>query len=333
MKPHKNEANEKSSATSSPIRTVDQLNQQARDLRHADTRRAPALSRQARDLASENDYQLGLAHSIHLIALCHFILADLSDVLTSAYQALTLFQSLDDRRGEATTLNLIALYYERRNQYKEAIHYLLKSLKIRRAIGDRQGKPGRILTRRNKYHDAREHLHRSLTLIRTIGNRHDEGLTLFELGLFHQHFREYNQADTRFGESPAIMQQTRDRFTESDILLAIGTNLLLQELFSDAVTFLQRALVIADALKSDKKPAAIHERLAEIFEKQEDHKGALQHFRAYNEALKQVHNQESERRIRTILMRPEIEKAQQEAGGSALTQRSTGSCTDESAAG
>jgi len=53
--------------------------------------------------------------------------------------ALRLYQNIDDKKGEATTLSNIGLVYSDINKKLKAIRYLLESFNIRRKIGDQTG--------------------------------------------------------------------------------------------------------------------------------------------------------------------------------------------------
>ncbi|MDT9278141.1 MAG: tetratricopeptide repeat protein, partial [Limnospira sp. PMC 737.11] len=54
-------------------------------------------------------------------------------------QALPLSRAVEDRRGEARTLNNIGLVYSDLGEKQTALDYLNQALPLRRAVGDRGG--------------------------------------------------------------------------------------------------------------------------------------------------------------------------------------------------
>jgi tetratricopeptide (TPR) repeat protein len=54
-------------------------------------------------------------------------------------EALPLYRMVNDRRGEATTLNNIGFVYDDLGEKQKALDYYNQALPIRRAVGDRRG--------------------------------------------------------------------------------------------------------------------------------------------------------------------------------------------------
>ena len=64
---------------------------------------------------------------------------DMEKALQKFEQALSIWQRVGEKKGEAACLNNIGLVYKSWGQYAKALEYYEKSLEIRRKIGDVKG--------------------------------------------------------------------------------------------------------------------------------------------------------------------------------------------------
>lgn len=230
---------------------IDELITQAHDLRHSDTRLALELCLQAREFSLKIDYQLGYANSLYRIGLCEYILGRQENVLTITQQAISLFQSLGDQRGEADAYNLIGNIYDRRGDYNAAIEYHHKSLSIRRSIGDKDGEAGSLnnigiaYTQLAQFSDAFEYLLNSLNAGETIPST--ASYALYNIAQIFMQIDHFEKAQEYYHQSLELNQGTNDRALESTILADLGRVHALLKDNEAAIRHLDRSLQIAQS--------------------------------------------------------------------------------------
>jgi diguanylate cyclase (GGDEF)-like protein len=228
---------------------IDELIQRAHDMRHLDTRQSLELCLKAKELSLKIDYQLGYANSLYRTGLCQYMLGIQENVTATTQQAISLFQSLGDDRGEADAYNLIGNIYDRKGQYNEAIEYHHKSLVIRRRIGDRNGEAGSLnnigiaYTQMAQFSDAFEYLQNSLDAAGALPSA--ASYALYNIAQIFTQINDLGKAQDYYRQSLELNQKTNDRALESTILADLGKVHALLKNHSDALGYLERSLEIA----------------------------------------------------------------------------------------
>src|SRR4051812_28311366 len=78
---------------------IDQLNEQAWDIRVNDSTKAFELSSESVELARSINYTKGLAEGLRSLGFCYVRLAKNDEALSILNESLALFESLDDIKG------------------------------------------------------------------------------------------------------------------------------------------------------------------------------------------------------------------------------------------
>ncbi|MGM0494725.1 MAG: tetratricopeptide repeat protein [Armatimonadota bacterium] len=133
-------------------------------------------------------------------------------------------RELEDRRGEAQTLNNMATVRQVQGHYDEALNLHEHSLTIFRQLGDRRGEGGTLHNIASVHlllgdcSKALQLFGEALTALRETADRHGEGLVLG--GMAHVHFREgrYERAMELYEESLAIFRELGDRLGEAQTM-------------------------------------------------------------------------------------------------------------------
>jgi len=232
------------------IQAIDDLIQQARSLRLENTRLALQLSQQARDMALQIDYQRGLAYSLYLGCLCHFILADEQGLLEKSFQALSLFEGLQDKRGVAEMYNLLALIYERQDKFKEALEYHHVGLQIRRQIGDLAGQSASInniaLVYRSQenYAKALEYLIEAFQMAEASADPRRQAYALANIAGVYVDTGEFTLGLAYAQRGLEMNRQTNDRALDSTLLTLLSK---ISDKFGEyeaAIDYLNRSLEV-----------------------------------------------------------------------------------------
>jgi diguanylate cyclase (GGDEF)-like protein len=230
---------------------IDDLLQQAHNLRLDNTRLALQISQQAGTLALQIDYQKGLAYCLYLNCLCHFILADENSLLEKAFQALSLFEGLQDQHGAAKAHNLLALIYERQDQLEKAVDAYRMCLIIRRNLGDRAGQSAVLnniaLVHRSQENDAQalEYLFEAYKLAEASEDPETQAYALANIAEVYQDTGEYTRAMSYAQRALQLNIQVNDRALESTLLTLIGKLSYQFGQHDEAVAYLRRSLNVS----------------------------------------------------------------------------------------
>lgn len=111
---------------------IDLLNQLAWEIGLTQTKRAKELCEKALQLSEKIEYDQGQAYGLRNIAYCQFIASELENALENIRTALDKFKELEDRSGEASALDIMALVYWRLGCYDIAFQYAFDGLNLHR---------------------------------------------------------------------------------------------------------------------------------------------------------------------------------------------------------
>jgi diguanylate cyclase (GGDEF)-like protein len=217
------------SYTFSSSNEIDEIIQQAYQLRLNDSRRALELSEHARQLALQADYQKGLAYSLYLACVCRISLGDVDDLLAHAYQALSLMEGLQDMAGSAKMYNLLGLIYRRQNQPAAALEMLNKALDLRRELDDVMGQTASLNNIANFYRSieqpaqALECLFEALRLQERTNDPETGAYVLNTIAHIYFDTGEYERALEYAQRGLVLNRHTHDRALDSTLLTLLST--------------------------------------------------------------------------------------------------------------
>src|SRR5262245_3812050 len=100
---------------------IDLLNQQAWDVRVSDTTRAYDLSKEALTLARDINYTKGLAEGLRTFGFTHIRLSKNNEALQYSQEAMRLFESMNDLRGQGTIYEYYGIIYRSLGNYKASL--------------------------------------------------------------------------------------------------------------------------------------------------------------------------------------------------------------------
>lgn len=239
-----------------------------------------------------------------------------ADALKYLFMSLELAEAQADARATAYALANIGSVLAELDDSARAVEYHLRALTLARQTPDRSLEAstltslGRLLARGGHAAEALGHLERALALSRQGGHLLDTGLALLGLGLAHQQAQAYDRAEHLLLEALTLIRRGRHRTAEADALMALGRNRWLRGADEAAISLLTQALGLTAALRTDHIAGKLHELLSQIHEQQGRVAQALHHVREYLACQQRIHGRETQRRVRVLLGRAELERAQ-----------------------
>ncbi|MGC1196887.1 MAG: CHAT domain-containing protein, partial [Geitlerinemataceae cyanobacterium] len=165
---------------------------------------------------------------------------------------------VNQRTGEAITLNNLGEIYRWQGNYREALNYFDRALTIARDIGNSieeaiaLGNLGTIDRLQGNYTQALSYYEQSLAIAKEIGDpaehelrlRMGEATTLNNIGEIYRLQENYDQALNYYDRSLAIAREITDRTREAIVLNNLGEIYQLQGSYSQALDYYQQSLAI-----------------------------------------------------------------------------------------
>jgi tetratricopeptide (TPR) repeat protein/predicted Ser/Thr protein kinase len=154
---------------------------------------------------------------------------DLDNALEELDKALSFYQNIGNREGEAGVLNAIGVVHKRRNEFEQATARFEASIKIKEELGDKRGVAaslgnlGSVYDLMGRREEALEVLERSLEIKREIGDKRGISTALNKIGLVYQSYGKYEEALTYYERSYETRKELGDKDLMASSLSDMGT--------------------------------------------------------------------------------------------------------------
>jgi CHAT domain-containing protein len=172
------------------------------------------------------------------------------EALQSFQQALTIYREIKERKGEALSLNYIAIVKRTLGDNIESLEFYKQALYIFREIDDRLNEGtvlnniGIVHENLGKYPQALKFYQQALTIRKQVGDQTGEAFTLTNLGLINTSLGQYSQAEKFFKESLDIFRKIGDQRREALTLNAMGVYYRTIDQYPKALESYEQALNI-----------------------------------------------------------------------------------------
>ncbi len=293
------------------IAGIDTLNQDAWELRTSEPEKASELAKKALSKSQRLNYTKGIAECRRTIAM----LAFRSDVYAVAYEnallSAKLFQEIGDIQNEAIVLNILGGIYNYLGDHKHRLEANLRSLQLRRKVGDRMD----ILTSMNNTGDTYIKLgdyDRALSLfyecLDIVGDERDKirAIVLCNIG-------EIKMLQGEYPEAIEILEESLDISREIDYtqivivdLLMLGNINIINSEPKAAISQLQEALEIAVSIQSHRDISEAHDLLSRAWQNLDKPETALEHFKKFFHHKNLVINEEKLTELKNIQFKNEL---------------------------
>ncbi len=203
-------------------------------------------------------------------------------------EALKLWEQVDDKSWEATTLNNIGRVYDDLGEKQLALKYYNQTLLIDRAVANRRGEAttlnniGSVYNSLGEKQQALKYYNQALPTLRAVGDGGREATTLNNIGLVYDDLGEKQEALKYYNQALPIFRAVGDRKGEATTLSNIGSvyNSLGEK--QEALKYYNQALPILRAVGDRGREAAILNNIGSVYNSLGENQEALKY---YNQAL------------------------------------------------
>ena len=280
---------------------------------------AMARSNEALRLFEKLGGLTGQASALNTIGNVYFRLSDYPSALEVHFKSAKISEDIDDRRGLAYALNNIGNVYFGLSDYGNALASYTRSLMLSEELCDKASLPSLLNNIGNVYQkledspNAINSYRRSLEASAGIADRASESAALSNLGFVHGSLGDFDSALDCYFKSLAVSAELSDHYVESTTLAQIGILYTKNGRAGKALVYLRRALSLAEGIGSKEWVYESHRALADAYEMTHDLAGALKHQKLFNQVKEEVFNSETENRVKELVVKFEVEKAEREA--------------------
>jgi len=260
----------------------------------------------------------GEGYSLNALGNVSYHLGDYGQALDYYQASLKLREEIGDRVGVAYCLNNVGNIHGQMGESQLALEYMLQALAIKEGT-DPQAAGISMLNVGSAYADlgdderALEYMRRAAVRLRETGGRDAEATCLRDIGRIHERRGHVVRALECYRASLETTRELGARVFEAETLIRLGALRVRMGEVDEGLADLHAALETASELGARPQVYEAHQALYEVYEARGELAQAMHHFRAYHAAWREVFNAETNARIKSVLVRAEVQQAQREA--------------------
>lgn len=253
------------------------------------------------------------------LGLIHTTLGIYDTALEYCLESLSARETLGDQRGIASSLVNIGNIYLQKEDSGEALEFYLKALGFQQEVGDKDGMGytlgniASIYLELGNAEAAMGHIYTCLELARQTGDRRMEGYVFFLFGKAFEQQEKDEDALDMYNQSLEIGREIGYSSGEAIALNAAGIVLMRQQRLREACTYLHDALDMMEKMQHKVATYSIHQLLANAYEQLHEPARALSHFRQFYTIQREVFNEQSDKRLKDLQVRYQVEQTTKEA--------------------
>jgi len=262
--------------------------------------------------------RMGEGYSLNALGNVSYQLGDYGQALDYYQASLKLRREIGDRVGVAYCLNNIGNIHGQLGESQRALEYMLEALSIKEGA-DAQAAGISMLNVGSAYADmgdddrALEYMERAALRLRETGGLEGEATCLRDIGRVHERRGDLARAMECYLASLRATRAVGARVFEAETLICLGALRVRMGEADEGLADLHAALEMVSSLGARPQVYAAHEALTEVYEARGELDRALHHYRAFHAAWREVFNAETNARIKSVLVRVEVQQAQREA--------------------
>ena len=296
---------------------IDQLNQQAWDVRVYDSLRSSELSRESVELARSINYHSGLGHGLKSLGFSYIRISKNNEALPLLQEALALFEPLNDLRGQAVVNGYLAIIQRNWGNFGTALELLFKALELSELTEFKDNAAtdhyqiGVTYKYLGNFEKALDSLYKSLSVFRETKNRLFQSYPINIIGSIYFENGDYTQALEYYQEGLIIRQESQDKLGEAGSLDNIGFTYFKLSDYPQAIDFCTCSLALSESTGDKRSQANAMQHLAEIYKQTGDAAQATKFSHDSLQIRKQIGDKRGETEI--LLFLASLHKEQPES--------------------
>ena len=253
----------------------------------------------------------------------YYYLGDYDNAIRNFLETLTAFESINNLEEVANCYNNIGSVYAEQQNYKKALEYHFKALKLKEknvanGIGDENdiamsyGNIGQAYYYLNDYTNAMDYYNRSMVISEKTGNTKRIALMLNNIGSIYAEEKKYDEALSNFTKALKIQKKNENKRSIAMAFNNIAEVYLMKKAIKNAINFynqgLENALIVSDLDDIKNSYDGLHNCYLSL----NDFKNAHNYLELYYSIKDSIYNSESTAQINEMLSNFELTKKEED---------------------
>lgn len=285
------------------IKEIKDLLKQSDENLLVDFNLAIAAAEKAKNISLQYFYTQELADCLKQLSHCYSYVSDYGKVMQSALDAMDLYKTCNDFKGEADCLNILGGVYNFLQDYNKRLECNLKCLELRKKANDERGQIssynniGDTYTVMGDYENALKYFKLCLTFELDI---HMKAIVYYNIGEVHYFKKDYKiaqeyiQKGLEFGVSTDYWQIIIAAYQMQANIFILDKN------YHEAIVVLEKAQQVAKLKKSKEDKYPLYELLAEVYSKLKDYPKAYDYLTKFNKLKNEVMSINNTQKLKKI---------------------------------
>ncbi len=232
-----------------------------------------------------------------------YIIGDLTKATNNYFDGLKIYKTLNDKYGEAKTLNNIGRIYKANWDFDKALEYYENSLEISINIKDTINiatsytNIGNVYSGRFKTDEALTYYLKSLELSEEINDKSGIAITSLNIGSNYSRSKDYVKAANYMKKGLDIGREIKNYNIEANALSSLSANYFKQKKYDEAIKHVNMCLVSAKKTSNKRLLKYGHELLFEIYKIKKKWELAIYHLEESSEIHDYLNELESSKQL------------------------------------
>ena len=229
---------------------------EAKDISTTYPNKSYIMSKEAYDMSKKNDLKLEEGYSLIGMALACRAKSEINKMLDYSYNAIEIFEVLQEKLGQIRALNLIGIAYFYNSMYEDALKYLLQALDLLKELKDDfllstiLNNIGEVFRESIKYDEALKYYYRSLRICTDINSKTNAAAVLNNIGEIYFIENKYDDALKYFTKSYNILIEEKHMVTLGEVENNLGKVQYINENYSKAAEYFFSSLKRLDKVEN-----------------------------------------------------------------------------------
>ncbi|MBM2813589.1 MAG: hypothetical protein HW421_351 [Ignavibacteria bacterium] len=280
---------------------------------------ALSLSLQALEMFIELGDRSGEAQAYVSIGAIYYYMGDFERGLDYFLKGLYYAEGIGNKEAETYGYNGAGYIYGVLGDNKRGLEFLHKALELSKEIKNDDLQASILdslavgFLKDNQIEKAYETYIECLNFSMNRNQMRNQGYALSGIGQILVKKNRIEDAKVYFLKSLSIHEEIGYKTGPAATLLHLGKLFLQQNNFEQAKVYLEKSLDVSESIKAMAVIYQAHEALAELFERREDFKSFVEHYKLYHKYKSEFFKVEQENKQKYLAVQQEMDKLKQDA--------------------
>ncbi len=249
----------------------------------------------------------------------HSCLGEFTTAVERYQESLKFARRVGHPRTEATGLANIASAYVKVGEADDAIEACLESIGIWRRIGDKRGESIALSTLalghrlKGQYTLGLTYSYASLSILEELDDQPGVAMGLKTLGFILLNDGQFSEAREQFEQGLELSRKVDLRRIEVLCLMGLGKTYMAQDLYPEALTFLEEGVVRSEEQNEADSTFTLHRELSRCYRALGQFETAIDHYELSHEHERRLSERKSDSRLKSLQVQLQVEQARRRA--------------------